>query len=171
MQEIFCNTVMVNYILLAASTVAATGKALFCKALGIGSQSTKKMLVLNCKSFIVSFLCSLLLIINRIDGLFEISAFSIILSVLFGISVAATQILQAKAMGSGPASIVTLIYSCGFLIPIFYGVIFWNESVTALQWIGIGLLVIALGMIVGKKEEGGRVANWFVFAIAAMLGS
>jgi len=162
---------MVNYLLLAASTVAATGKALFCKALGVGNQSAKKTLILNCKSFLVSFLCSVLLIINRVDRMFEISAFSIVLSVLFGISVSATQILQAKAMGSGPASIVTLIYSCGFLIPIFYGMIFWNERVSMFQWMGIGLLTVALGLIIGKKGEKFHVSKWFVFAIASMLGS
>jgi drug/metabolite transporter (DMT)-like permease len=94
-----------------------------------------------------------------------------LLSVLFGFSVAITQLMQTKAMGSGPASLVTLIYSCGFLVPIFYGVIFWNESVSTFQWGGVVLLIIALCLILKKGKKKQESVKWLPFAIAAMLGS
>ncbi len=162
---------MINYLILALATLSATGKALFCKVLGVGGYSAKQTLLLNCQSFFVAFACSLLFAINDVQKLFAISAFSLVLSAFFGLSVAATQILQAKAMGSGPASMVTLIYSCGFLLPILYGLAFWEEHVSLFQWLGVGLLVIVLLLIIEKRTEKVALIKWLPFAVAAMLGS
>lgn len=160
-----------NYLILITSTLMATGKALFCKALGTGQYSRKETAVLNFKALFVAFACSLIFIADEFCKLFETSVFSVILSIFFGFSVATTQIMQSKAMGSGPTSLVSLVYSCGFLIPIFYGLFFWEESVSVYQWLGILLLVIALCLIVCKGEKGGRLFAWLPFAVIAMLGS
>ena len=162
---------MNKYCILALSTLLATGKALFCKALGTGQYSKKETSILNFKALLVAFFCSLLFVADEINKLLEISVFSIVLSVFFGISVALTQIMQSKAMGNGPASLVSLVYSCGFLVPIFYGLLFWNEGVSLYQWFGILLLVIALCLIVLKREKGTNLLAWLPFAALAMLGS
>lgn len=162
---------MINYLLLVAATIFSTGKALMCKALGAGGYTRKQTAVLNCKAFFVAFVCSLFFVINNLKGLIEISAFSLTLSVFFGLCVAFTQIMQAKAMGNGPASMVSLIYSCGFLVPILYGLVFWDESVSFLQWIGIALLIVVLCLIIEKKGEKTALLKWLPFAALAMLGS
>lgn len=162
---------MNKYCILALSTLLATGKALFCKAMGTGQYSKKETAILNFKALLVAFFCSLLFVADEINKLLEISVFSIVLSVFFGISVALTQIMQSKAMGNGPASLVSLVYSCGFLVPIFYGLLFWDEGVSLYQWFGILLLVIALCLIVLKREKGTRLLAWLPFASLAMLGS
>ncbi len=162
---------MDKYCILALSTLLATGKALFCKALGTGQYSKKETAILNFKALFVAFACSLIFVADEFYKLFKISAFSVVLSVFFGISVALTQIMQSKAMGNGPTSLVSLVYSCGFLVPIFYGLIFWNEGVSAYQWLGIALLVLALCLIVCKKEKSGKLIAWLPFAALAMLGS
>lgn len=162
---------MINYLILILATLMATGKSLFCKAIGVGSYSKRESMLLNFKAFVAAFICSLLFLIIQGKGLFGISAFSLILSVFFGFSVAVTQVMQARAMGNGPASIVTLIYSCGFLIPIFYGLAFWQEDVSVFQWIGVALLVVSISLIVSKGNSGGALVSWLPFAIVAMLGS
>ena len=162
---------MNKYCILVLSTLLATGKSLFCKALGTGQYSKKETAILNFKALFIAFACSLIFVANELHRLLEISAFSIILSVFFGISVALTQIMQSTAMGKGPASLVSLVYSCGFLVPIFYGLLFWDESVSVYQWLGISLLVIALCLIVCKGEKGGKMFAWLPFAVIAMLGS
>ena len=162
---------MNKYLILALSTLLATGKALFCKALGTGQYSKKETAILNFKALFVAFICSLFFVVGEMNKLFKISAFSIVLSVFFGISVAFTQIMQSRAMGNGPASLVSLVYACGFLVPIFYGLLFWGEDVSIYQWLGILLLVVALCLIVCKGEKGGRLLAWLPFAVLAMLGS
>ena len=162
---------MDKYFILALSTLLATGKALFCKALGTGQYSKKETAILNFKALLVAFACSLIFVADEFYKLFKISTFSIVLSIFFGVSVAITQIMQSKAMGNGPASLVSLVYSCGFLVPIFYGLIFWNEGVSIYQWLGILLLVVALCLIVCKGEKSGKLFAWLPFAALAMLGS
>lgn len=162
---------MINYLLLALSTLAASSKALLCKVLGVGRYSAKQALLLNCRSFVVAFLCSLLFVLNRVSELFTISSFSLILAAFFGLSIALTQILQARAMGNGPASMVTMIYSCGFLVPIFYGLVFWEDRVSLFQWLGIAMLLVVLFLCVEPKGGRGAVGKWLPFALLTMLGS
>ena len=162
---------MIYYFLLVLSTLMSTGKAIFCKAIGTEGGSKKEKALLNFKAFVVAFLAALLVTIKDIGRLFDISAFSFTLSIFFGLSIAITQIFQSKALGQGPASTVTLIYACGFLIPIFYGIFFWDESVSVFQWLGIALLLFSLTLCLLKKEKYRKFSSWIPFAVAAMLGS
>ena len=162
---------MIYYFLLVLSTLMSTGKAIFCKAIGTEGGSKKEKALLNFKAFVVAFLAALLVTIKDIGRLFDISAFSFTLSIFFGLSIALTQIFQSKALGQGPASTVTLIYACGFLIPIFYGIFFWDESVSVFQWLGIALLLFSLTLCLLKKEKYRKFSSWIPFAVAAMLGS
>ena len=167
----WCEGKMINYLILILSTLLATGKALFCKALGTGNYTKKENAVLNFKSFLVASICALAFVIDKTEQLINISSFSLVLSVIFGFTVALTQIMQARAMGNGPTSIVSLIYSCGFLIPIFYGLLFLQEGVSVFQWLGIVLLMGALYLIVYKGDRKSKALAWMPFAIIAMLGS
>ena len=162
---------MTNYLILLLSTLLAMGKSLFCKALGTGSYTKKENALLNFKALLVAAVCSLLFIINKMEQLKSVSSFSLTLSVIFGFTVAMTQIMQAKAMGNGPTSVVSLIYSCGFLIPIFYGLIFLQEEVSVFQWLGVGLLIVALYLIVYNGDKIQKTLIWLPFAVLAMLGS
>ena len=162
---------MIYYFRLVLSTLMSTGKAIFCKAIGTEGGSKKEKALLNFKAFVVAFLAALLVTIKDIGRLFDISAFSFTLSIFFGLSIALTQIFQSKALGQGPASTVTLIYACGFLIPIFYGLFFWDESVSVFQWLGIALLLFSLTLCLLKKEKYRKFSSWIPFAVAAMLGS
>ena len=150
---------MIYYFLLALSTAAAASKALLCKALGVGTYSERQTILLHFRSLLIAACCSLLFVIGDIHQLFEISAFSLVLSVFFGLSMAITQVFQAKAMSKGPASMVSLIYSCGLLLPIFYGLLFWDEHVSPFQWVGVSLLFVVLILMTegkGKKRKGGE---------------
>lgn len=162
---------MINYLLLLLSTLMSTGKAIFCKAIGTEGESKKEKALLNFKAFAVAFLSALLVTIKDIERLFLVSDFSFILSIFFGLSIALTQIFQSKALGHGPSSTVTLIYACGFLIPIFYGLFFWDESVSVFQWLGIALLLFSLTLCLLKKEKHRKLSSWIPFAVLAMLGS
>ena len=46
-----------------------------------------------------------------------------------------------------------------------------NEEVSVFQWLGIGLLIAALYLIVYKGDKRGKALIWLPFAIIAMLGS
>ena len=162
---------MINYIILIISTLIATSKALLCKAGGSDNITKKDTMLLNFKVFFVAFLCSLIFVINNLSQLFSISSFSLALSVFFAISVTVTQIAQMKAMGNGPASIVTLIYSSAFLIPIIYSLFALKESVSLAQWGGIVLLILSLVLSIFKREDKRVLKCWLPSALLSMLCS
>lgn len=157
------------YLLLTVATLAATGKALFCKF--AGSAGGRAAFFVNFKSFAVAFLVALIFAMDELDKIFEISLFSLILSAVFGFFVAFTQFSQMKAMNSGPASLTMLIYSSAFVIPIIYAFFAWKESISLWQIIGIIILVISIALIV--VEPSGSKINflWLIFIAAATFGS
>ena len=162
---------MIYYTILVITTLIATGKALMCKIIGAETTTKREKLLLNFKAFFVAFLCSLIFIINNISQLFSISLFSFVLAIVFAISATLTQLAQMKSMGNGPASIVTLIFSTAFLIPIIYSSIALNEGVSIPQWLGVLLLAVALTLAVWKKEEKKSLKLWLPAAILAMICS
>ena len=76
-----------------------------------------------------------------------------------------------KALGNGPAPIVTLIYSSAFLIPIIYSLFALNESVSYAQWGGVVLLAVALVLAVWKKEGKKVLKRWLPASLITMLCS
>ena len=162
---------MIYYILLILTTLIATGKALLCKAIGTEKTSKKEKMLLNSKVFFVAFLISFIFVIDKLPQLFSISLYSLVFSICFAISLTVTQLMQMKAMGNGPASTVTLIFSSGFLIPIIYSLIFLSEKVSFAKWIGVALLLLALVLSVAKKEEKKSLIAWLPAAIISMVGS
>ena len=149
----------------------ASGKALFCKMVGTGNRTKRERMALNFQSFFVAFICALCFVITKISALFTVSAFSLLLSIAFGASVAITQLAQAKAMGMGPSALVTFLYTCGFTIPLLYGILFWDETWSVYQGIGVALLIVSLILAMEKTVKKRTGLGWFVFAIVAMIGS
>mgnify|MGYP003293757433 CR=1 FL=1 len=162
---------MLNYLLLVLSMITASGKALFGKVVGRGAKTINESLKQNFLSFVVAFVCSLFFVLGKLK-IFTVSSFTLILSVVFALSVSLTQITQSKAMGLGASSIVSLIYSFGFVLPIVFAFIVWGESVSIFQIAGLVLLVVSLVLIVYKKgEKSKRGWAWFILALVAMIGS
>lgn len=158
-----------QYLFLIAATLAATGKALFCKL--VGNSKGRYAFFVNFKAFLTAFLVSLIFVANELSQIINISAFSFALSAVFGFSVAFTQFTQMKAMNEGPVSLTMLIYSSAFVIPIVFAVAAWGESVSAWQILGIALLIVSIALIV--VEPHGKRINflWIVFVACATLGS
>lgn len=161
-----------NYLLLFFSICATSGKAIFCKLVGTTNKSTSFFLS-NFKSFVVAFILSLIFSINKLHLLFSISTFSILLSLFFAFAVFFTQAMQIKAMEAGSTTLTTLIYSCGFLLPIIYSAIAFSERINVLQIIGVAILLLAIYLIVFDKGkvDGSASLKWFILAVCSMLGS
>ena len=161
---------MANYFLLALSTCATSGKAIFCKLVGLSNKNNSFFLS-NFKSFFFAFILSLIFSADKLGQLFTISSFSILLSLFFALFIFMTQVFQILAMKVGSATLTTLIYSCGFLLPIFYSAIAFSETISLLQIIGVLILIVALVLIVFEKKQGSTSFKWFLLALLSMIGS
>lgn len=159
-----------NYILLVIATLMCSGKALVTKLIGNAAKSPHDVLLLNSALFFVGSIAAGISSTSGVN-LFEISSVSLFWAAVLSFFLLFTIIMQIYAMNSGPVSLGTLIYSLGFLIPIFYSAAFLGEDISLYQCFGIFLVIISLVLIV-PPEKGQKFSFlWITFAFLAMLGS
>lgn len=158
-----------EYLLLAAATLSASGKALFCKV--VGSSRGRGVYLANFKSFVVAAAIAAAFGLAKEGNAFLVSPFTLVLSVIFAASVFFSQLNQMKAMAEGPATLTTLIYASSFLIPIAFGAVALGEGIRPVQYVGVGLMLVSLFLMVWQKDTRKIHWRWLMFAMLAFLGS
>lgn len=158
-----------NYFLLVLATLASATKALVCKRIGTSGVSKRRILIEN--SLIFLFAATAVLIMSPTVGGVHISLKTFIISLVFAASLLFTQLMQMYAMRHGPASATTLIYSFGFLIPIVYGSIALDESISLPQIIGVFIVAISVFFITDPKTNKKTSKIWLCLSLLAALGS
>lgn len=159
------------YYMIALSTLAATGKSVIFKKIGVESKSAKQLLASNAFSFFVAAVLSVIFSVLQNDNPLRISVFSFTMSVLFALCIIFTYLTQMKALSVGNASSTMLIYSCGFLVPIVFGAIVYNESISLIQLLSLILLTAALVLIINPQKDKKPSVAWIVFSFLSALGS
>lgn len=159
-----------DYILLLCATMASAVKALVCKKIGCKTTDNRIVFQLNSLIFLgasVTVACYALL-----SGIgFHISATTLVLAVCFASMLSFTQLTQTFAMRYGPASITSLIYSLGFLLPIFYSAAFLQEHISVLQITGIFIAVCSLFFMIDLKCDRKIGRLWLLFSFLSCFGS
>ncbi len=160
-----------DYLFLVIATICASAKAIICKKIGQDNKGVSGVLFQNANIFAIGAIIILICNIGKVKSLLEISTFSLVLAAFFAVFLLFTQITQIYAMAGGLASLSSLIYTCGFLIPIFYNAAFLDESISVYQLLGIGLLIVALTVILPPERNRSFSFLWLTFALASMIGS
>ncbi|MBQ4088520.1 MAG: EamA family transporter [Clostridia bacterium] len=100
------------------------------------------------------------------------SAYTVVLGIIFGIATALCAILHMKALENGPLSYTSVICSCAMVIPALSGLLFFGEAVTALQYVGIVLMVISFVCAVDKQNgEAGMSFKWMLLCLGSFMFS
>ncbi len=159
------------YWILAVATVCAAGKAIVCKRLGSDDKGSRSMFAWNSGIYLVASLVAFLYLFPDFGALFRVSPFTLILSAIFAAFLLFTQITEIKAMSLGSASMTILIYSAGFLLPIGYGRLFADESISWLRWIGITVMIVAMVFIIRPRKDGSVSVAWVVMSLLSLVGS
>lgn len=158
------------YILLLCSTFASAVKALVCKKIGGGT--TENWIVFRLNSLIFLGASVIIACYALLSGSgFHLSPVSLLLAVMFATTLYLTQLTQTFAMRHGPASITSLIYSLGFLLPIFYSAIFLDERISVLQVCGMIVAIVSLFFIIDLKCDKKMGRLWLLFSFLACIGS
>ena len=158
-----------EYLLLTFATLASATKALFCKRIGTENGSDRRFFELNSLIFLGAAITAVIL--SPLIGGVHFSLVTLLLSIVFATSLTFTQIFQMYAMRHGPASITTLIYSFGFLVPIVYGFFALNEEISAFQIIGIFVAALSLIFITDPRMDRRIGKLWLLLSLLAALGS
>ena len=157
-----------NYLLLILATFASATKAIVCKRIGTTKVSEHRRYTET--SFIYLFAALTVFFASFLNGKLYFSTKTFFISLIFAITLFFTQITQMYAMRFGPASVTTLIYSFGFLIPVFYGSFVLGERISYLQIIGIIIAILSLLLITNATTDK-KCGIWLCFSLFAAIGS
>ena len=99
--------------------------------------------------------------------------FSIVwLGLLFGISFIAAIFFYMKAMENGPLGLSFLFFSAGILIPIIFGIVFYQEPAPPHKIFGLMLLFAAFFISTRGSEGGGKMSKkWAIFILLASFNN
>ncbi len=109
----------------------------------------------------------LFLIFGLING-FSLHLPTVIFGIAYGISLCISMHTGFKALAVGPMALTSIIASFSLLIPFFFGICFWNESITVFGIIGIILLCFSI-VFIGGKKSGAVSLKWLIYALATLL--
>lgn len=102
-------------------------------------------------------------------GNLHFSMFSVLLGVIVGFANVIGLDYNMKALANGPLSYTTVIVSLSCLIPTVSG-IFFGESMTLWQILGVLLMVVCIVLSPSEKEEEKKADNtlkWLIFCFVA----
>jgi len=157
---------MNNWILLGISLVANLAGGVF-KMYLVDTQvrSAKMRHMLNAVTSITAAL-GLALAAESL----QVSMFTVLLALAFGLVTAIQQVASLQAMEMGPYSYTSVIVSLSTLIPTMSGVLIWKESLSWLQIIGIVLMVICFVYSVEQDQNQKKATvKWLIYCAVAFV--
>ena len=112
---------------------------------------------------LTAIVCSLTLLVLS-GGKLSVSPFTVILAVIFGLVTVVQQVSNSAALASGPLAYTSVIGSMSTVITAFSGLIFFDESISVTQIIGIVLMMFCLVLSVKKDtaDEKKAAARWLI---------
>lgn len=163
---------MKSYIALPAAIALSCSKSLIFRGVSASKPNRRGFWFVNAVSFAVAAL-ALAAIAACGGGLFEngrlkLSLATLLLAVPFALCTLGAQIFYIAAQGRGSVSLNTFLYSCGFIVPVVYGVAALHEAVKITQIAGLIVLIGAMYLYLLPKK--GRFDKlWLALISAASL--
>ena len=157
-----------NTVTLIISLAAALGTSVTKK------YYTKKGEAGNFGNLLFTAACSLIsaCVLLIWTGFGEVSTFTMLLGLAFGAITTVQGIAHIAALQTGPLSYTAVIISFSTLIPALSGVLFFEETLSLWQIIGIVLMLISF-LLAGEKKTDDRRANfkWLVLSLIAFAAT
>lgn len=116
---------------------------------------------------------ALLLLAFGIKNFVSVSAITLFYGMIYGVLLILSQWMFTIALKSGNTSVCSVVYSLGFILPTISGTLFWNETLTLLNIIGIfvAVIIILLTAKKGETEQGKRNRSFIWYILIAMISS
>ncbi len=115
-----------------------------------------------------SLVCGLALLAMS-GGNFAMSAYTLIMALLFGAITAVQQVATSAALSFGPCSYTSVIISMSTVITALSGALFFGESLRINQLIGIVMMLACLVLSV-KKEDGEQKKRTVRWVACSLIG-
>ena len=102
-------------------------------------------------------------------GVEPLSRHTMLFGILYGTMIALLLLFKMRAYGSGPVSITALIACSSLIVPTVCGKLLWNESVTAIQTVGLVLLFVSFYLVLNLKHDAKISRTYVLYALATFL--
>lgn len=157
---------MINAFLLILATLSMSSQAVLKKAYSIKTDKKGTFLF---SALSVSCACIFFLVISRVDLHFTVE----ILPYAFGfaLSYGTAVITGFLAVKFGSLSLTSLVTAYSLIIPTFYGLLFLNEDVGILFYIGLFALCVSLFLMNSKRSDSKISLKWIIVVFLAFLGN
>ena len=157
---------MVNYLLLFTSVFLDTFKNIYYNYFGKnmmqGNRDTMFFNAVCCVGAVIYFICR--------GADFNISSYSMIMAVIFGVVTVGAQYFGLLSMGLGPMSYSVLFTYLSMLIPVVFGIVYYGNTPSWLQIIGIVLMLVTFVLSCELKGETKVSIKWLLAAFGSFLG-
>ena len=162
---------MTAVILLSLSIILSVGRNLLSKNLAGLKFGTRPFFL--CQATL--FLCGGIALLTY-GGFFAggVSLTSLTFAAIYGLLLILAQWFYTAALGKGNTALCSTVYSLGFILPTLSGAIFWSETFTLLDAIGIALAasaVVVSGFKKPRGEQKSEKTSYFLPLLVAMLAS
>ena len=98
------------------------------------------------------------------------SLYTVAMGVGYGVITALCAVFTMKGLETGPLSYTNVIVSCGMVIPSLSGMLFFGESISSGQYIGIALMIVSIVCAVDSSNKGsGMSVRWLILCLGAFL--
>lgn len=155
------------YLLLAASVAVSVTKNIITKTDKRCFSGRKNQLFVNIVTGIIALVVFGIFV--RDIGIVRDAKF-LVLSLFYGIFTMTGQMFYISALETGPVSVCTMIYSCGFIIPTVFAAVYYHEAMSIPCIIGIILILVSIVLVTGKIERA-KDGRWIFFAVGSMVSS
>lgn len=162
-----------SFIFLCLTVVLSAGRNILSKSISGAEFGTGKFFVGQAMIFGCGSIA--LMLFGGISGaaVNAIASLTLIHALIYGVLLVSAQWCYTVALKDGNTAICSTVYSLGFIFPTMSGAIFWKESLTLINIVGI-LCVIPVIVISGMKapeQRSGRQGKSIVPLLIAMLSS
>lgn len=113
---------------------------------------------------------TILFLVLGIMGGFSWHFATTLFGIIYGISLCISMHTGFKALSIGPMALTSVIASFSLIMPFLFGIVFWNESLTILKFIGIIFLLISI-LLINIKKENGFSTKWLFYALITLLSN
>ena len=160
-----------NALLLSLSIILSSLRNILSKSISDLVFGTRQFFLTQAVIF-----CSGSLVLLLVSGssFIGISSLTILYAAIYGILLLSAQYCYTAALKNGNIGICSTVYSLGFIFPTLSGSIFWREELSALNLIGILIVIptiIISGMSPSKNASQGKVNKYIFPLVIAMLSS
>ncbi len=156
-------------LLLVIAVGLSCGKSLLYRSVSALAGEPRSFWLANALSFVAA--AGVLVLFQLVSGGPGMPSLrSVLLAVPFAAANLLSQVLYIRAQKRGPVSLNTFLYSCGFVIPTLFGVLYNRELICLSQVVGLLLLFPVLYLYLLPKK-GTFDARWLLTILGAALSS